>query len=309
MKDELYHYGVKGQKWGKRQYQNPDGTWTELGKERRRVGKNKLQKEDNTGDTADNIEIGLTALFALSPFIYSAVEKATLSKEKAISSLSDISYKDKQSSYSPKALKLAAKHGFKVKTVPSTIEEDVERTNPHYTEGDNYKMNCSKCVTAYAYRRLGLDVEANGVNTRTIAEGGLPNEEMTEVFGIDWNHYSKGVKLRPHKTKNPYADAIAEEINKSYKDAERAIGFIHVEAPIANSAHVFSFEKIGNKVVLVDPQNGSIYDPNAVEDTVKGTLNRIIDVYMPQNIYKPVIWYERVDDKLVDSSILDRYIR
>lgn len=30
----LYHHGVKGQKWGIRRYQNPDGTWTDAGKKR-----------------------------------------------------------------------------------------------------------------------------------------------------------------------------------------------------------------------------------------------------------------------------------
>lgn len=30
--DELYHFGVKGQRWGIRRYQNPDGSLTELGK-------------------------------------------------------------------------------------------------------------------------------------------------------------------------------------------------------------------------------------------------------------------------------------
>ena len=37
-KNELYHHGIKGQKWGVRRYQNEDGTLTEEGK--KRYGKN-----------------------------------------------------------------------------------------------------------------------------------------------------------------------------------------------------------------------------------------------------------------------------
>lgn len=33
-KDELYHHGIKGQKWGIRRFQNPDGSLTAAGKER-----------------------------------------------------------------------------------------------------------------------------------------------------------------------------------------------------------------------------------------------------------------------------------
>lgn len=32
--DELQHYGIRGQKWGVRRFQNEDNTWTEAGKER-----------------------------------------------------------------------------------------------------------------------------------------------------------------------------------------------------------------------------------------------------------------------------------
>lgn len=38
MNNELYHWGIKGQKWGNRRYQNEDGTYTEEGKIRRRKG-------------------------------------------------------------------------------------------------------------------------------------------------------------------------------------------------------------------------------------------------------------------------------
>lgn len=34
MEKELYHAGIKGMKWGRRRYQNPDGTLTPEGKKR-----------------------------------------------------------------------------------------------------------------------------------------------------------------------------------------------------------------------------------------------------------------------------------
>lgn len=57
----LIHYGVKGQHWGERQYQYKDGTYTLLGKERRRIGPHDYgstleKKAHSTGGGGANIK-------------------------------------------------------------------------------------------------------------------------------------------------------------------------------------------------------------------------------------------------------------
>lgn len=46
-KNTLMHHGIKGQKWGIRRYQNPDGSYTEEGKERRRNDNNLKSLNDS----------------------------------------------------------------------------------------------------------------------------------------------------------------------------------------------------------------------------------------------------------------------
>lgn len=53
-KDYLAHYGIKGQKWGLRRYQNPDGTYTAAGKARRNKGTGKTSYGKGGGNGGGN---------------------------------------------------------------------------------------------------------------------------------------------------------------------------------------------------------------------------------------------------------------
>lgn len=55
--NELYHSGVKGQKWGQRRYQNPDGTLTAEGKARYRNAKKKRYNLETEASRAASVYV------------------------------------------------------------------------------------------------------------------------------------------------------------------------------------------------------------------------------------------------------------
>ena len=53
--DELQHWGIKGQKWGRRRYQNPDGSLTPEGKKRYNDEMTKLKAEEAKVKAAEKV--------------------------------------------------------------------------------------------------------------------------------------------------------------------------------------------------------------------------------------------------------------
>ena len=86
--DELMHFGIKGQKWGVRRFQNTDGTWTAEGKERYGSDDDSgKSKKDLKREAKDMNSLMKGARKAFHPGNWSESEK--LSKNDKIDKLAD----------------------------------------------------------------------------------------------------------------------------------------------------------------------------------------------------------------------------
>ena len=126
-RDEFYsslylaHHGVKGQKWGERRYQNEDGSYTDLGAQRRRVGNSKSSGKTGMSDGAKKaLKIGAavagTALAAYGAYkLRQAVDIpyvthfAAKNAGKAISKAKDVVGKSKAGQFAGRTMKEAGK--------------------------------------------------------------------------------------------------------------------------------------------------------------------------------------------------------
>ena len=171
VKNELYHHGILGQKWGVRRFQNKDGTLTQAGKNRRK-------KEDTE---TDQVAKGKSFVERYSNQKISQMGKASGAGEElavqaiayttAIATMYGISKLSEHFSRKSKMKELDEYN--KTKDIKSfsdaprlsqkmSAKDSMKHTNPDYpSEGTT--MNCTFCTTAMALREKGYDVRARKV--------------------------------------------------------------------------------------------------------------------------------------------------
>lgn len=86
--NELYHHGVKGQKWGVRRYQNADGTLTSEGKQH----KSKISPEKKKELTKKAILAAATAVTVTAAVVYAKKHPEAIGK--VLEKVKNISVKD-----------------------------------------------------------------------------------------------------------------------------------------------------------------------------------------------------------------------
>ena len=178
--DNLYHYGIKGQKWGARRYQNLDGSLTSAG----RTEKNSYNGDSSGSGTSKGTggkhgdylstedKTYLTAL---------AVGVGVVLARKGIQKLAVRSViKDAKKTRVDEVLE--QKSGLYLKkNQNATEEDDMNAVNPSYeVGGKEAHNNCMLCTATYDMRRRGYDV--------------IAGEEKNGLYASDYGKYYKDLK-------------------------------------------------------------------------------------------------------------------
>lgn len=252
--NELYHYGIKGMRWGVRRYQNKDGTLTSVGRKRyqsdvRYTGAEKSNDRDHSkSDKTPLAWFATTAaidILNLNP-VGLAIDSARLVQ--AGSSYVKKKVYDKEREESP----VDAATGFRKKTKELSIKQDASRVNPLVHNFDNNtKNNCMLCTSTYDLRRRGYDVRAKKASTGYFTEELLhwyPKAKINKVTGLN----GKGT---------PSRKAMIEKVKSELvKQGDGARGNLMIRWSNMGGGHSVAYEVQNGKLKIIDSQIGKIYD-------------------------------------------------
>ena len=224
--DELYHHGIKGQKWGVRN--GPPYPLKGANKRAANIEKPNKSRKINANSSygaipPELIEAGAMIAMSLAMYTIAYVDNRIKINKDIKKNMSNNSFKD-----------------IKIIDGDHTKEEDQKAINPNYGNDLEHGMNCVLCSTAYELRRRGYDVEANGT------EMGRQPSNVLKYFNLS--------KADVHY--NRKYEKFKKDI-ESMPDGSR--GNLMTGVMSWDSRHSMVWEKENGRVIIRDCQTNEVY--------------------------------------------------
>lgn len=233
-REELYHHGIKGQKWGDRNgppYPLNPSKYS-ASESRSSSGKAFAAKQLKK---IQNEKVGALDPITTYYLIQAAVFVAAVATAKISS---EVKYNNEiknnvNSNDTNIQKKIEEKH---------TPDDDMKNINPGLADQKNMgaRMNCTMCSAAYELRRRGYDVEAN------YSILGRKDKDSTSWFNLN----SK--EIPRYKDYGSFERSL-----QSQPDGSR--GMILAGCGSFDSGHSMVWEKVNGKVIVRDCQSGKKY--------------------------------------------------
>lgn len=281
----LSHYGIAGQKWGRRRWQYKDGSLTPEGYPHygyngpREAGnsdstnkkKSKKSSESTIEKTRNNKaeKVGWAKDHNLVNFI-PVTNLIGMTVDETTSIARNITYNNER-----KKSKTDPKTGLLLKNDNSlSMKDDAKRVNPNYGRAiqgtKNYSSNCQFCTMSYDLRRRGYEVQAGkrktGGDTGWFAGMYKPPAEYTTFLANDLRNQAKLGKKNRH-----YTDAVNDEIRKQGDGARGQVSLGWDKW----SGHSIAYEVKDGKVNYIDAQNGKMFNEKNFKNYVKHADDRV----------------------------------
>lgn len=330
----LYHHGILGQKWGKRNGPPyPLGSSDHSTSEKKAGWRKSLDKQGGSSHTKNNkasknadsaekdgfhltdkqkkaLKIGAAAV-AASLAAYGAYRLAKSGKLNELAAIGKTRVDGMlgkkagsagdDSIISDKIRQLSSETGFKLHSSMPSIEESCRRANPDYDRDDlKYRNNCGKAVVADILNNMGLNVKAKGMYN--FEKDGMTFFDVLRPFKgstIEEHIISKSALVSAEACKNDLSNKLLSYCGGK----EKAMGILRAEViipenmrnKIRTTGHFMKWQIENGKVVFSNSQVGNTDIDNWFIGMANEKVNRLIE-------------FSRLDGLNIDDLLIEQFV-
>lgn len=271
--DYLYHFGVKGMKWGVRRYQNKDGSLTSRGKKRyNRSEESEENEKERKARRKRNIKIAIgvgvgVAAVAVAAYGIYKMNSSGNNIEKGKSALNELTrtQKDLMNREYDASLKLFKRKDDVVPGEQGFLLDanSANRGRVSHPKDRGYNANCTFCSTAYELRRRGYDVYANKTSSGRSLDHAATFFKGTKIHKgsdyVDIGAYTSVEGNHRQYDLDKAKDSMKKILDQIVAEGEGSRGNLS-GIYYCGGGHSMAYEVRNGKVILVDGQVGELHD-------------------------------------------------